>query len=60
MNTNKAINTKEDARQYAKDWQVWQSEQDLSIGEVVDWQNFFDQLATQYNLTTEFKENGII
>lgn len=56
----RTITTKEEARQYAMDWQNWASEQNLSYGELAEWQQIFEVLATRYNLTEEFKENGII
>lgn len=56
----RTITNKEDARQYAIDWQHWASEQSLSFGELYDWQSLFRRLADRYNLTEEFKENGII
>jgi hypothetical protein len=50
----------EEARQYAIDWQVWQSEHSLSYSEVLEWQGIFAELAERFNLTEEFRENGII
>lgn len=52
--------TKENARQYAKDWQVWVSEQSLSYGELLEWQDYFVKLGERFALTDEFIENGII
>lgn len=54
------INTQDEARQYAIDWQAWQAEQALSYGELSEWQDYFTLLASVYNLKDEFKENGII
>jgi hypothetical protein len=54
------IKTKEDARNYAIQWQNWQSTQSLSYSEVLEYQNYFSELGEQFNLTEEFKENGII
>ena len=59
MKKNK-ITTKEDARDKAIAWQHWQSDQDLSYQEVADWQDYFYVLAEKFDLTDEFKENGII
>jgi hypothetical protein len=56
----KKIITKEEARQFAIDWQLWQSEQSLSYEQVADWQDYFAVLARQFGLTDEFRENGII
>ena len=52
--------TAEQARQYAIDWQNWQAQGTLSYGELAEWQAVFTDLAGKYNLTAEFKENGII
>ncbi len=51
---------KEQARQYAIDWQNWQAEQSLSYGELCLWVSVFESLAKQFDLADEFKENGII
>lgn len=62
MNKSKILQAKtaEEARQYAIDWQTWQSEQSLSYGELDEWQAVFNELAVKFDLTEEFKENGII
>lgn len=52
--------TEEEGRQQAIEWQAWQADQDLSIGELVEWQQHFEIVAQQFNLTEEFRENGII
>jgi hypothetical protein len=52
--------TKDEARQYAIDWQNWASEQSLSYGELAEWQHIFAELAEKFDLVEEFKENGII
>lgn len=54
------INTAEAAREAAIDWQTWAGEQSLSYGELSDWAGAFTSLAEKYNLTDEFRENGII
>ncbi|HTE48961.1 MAG TPA: hypothetical protein VK675_03585, partial [Candidatus Paceibacterota bacterium] len=54
------INTKDEARQYAIDWQKWASEQSLSYGELADWQGIFTKLADKFDLRAEFEENAII
>lgn len=56
----RTIQTAEEARQYAVDWQQWVSEQHLSLGELVEWQNIFVELAERFGLREEFEENGII
>ena len=57
---NFIIKTKEEARQIAIDWQYKQSKQAMSYHELLQWQNYFEILAKKFNLTDEFKENGII
>ena len=54
------IKTKEQARQYAIDYQKQASEKDLSYGELLRFQNKLLILAERFNLVEEFKENGII
>ena len=54
------INTADEARQYAIDWQHWQSEQNLSYGELAEWQYYFTNMAKKFNLVEEFEENGVI
>ena len=54
------ITTKEQAREYAIDWQEWQSEQSMSYGELAHWQGFLSELAGKWDLVDEFKENGIL
>lgn len=60
MTPDKTITTAEEARSYAIEWQTWQTEQDLSYQELSEWGNYFEELATKFDLTDEFKENGII
>jgi len=61
MNPNTShIKTAEEARQYAIDWQNWQCNEKISYGEYHKWQTILTDLATRFNLTEEFKENGII
>lgn len=54
------INTKEEAQQYAIEWQDWAMNNDLSYGELSEWQGIFAELASRFDLTEEFIENGII
>jgi len=54
------ITTQEEARQFAMDFQVWVSEQSLSYGELSEWDNVLTDLARDYDLLEEFRENGII
>lgn len=60
MDKNKIITTQEEARDYAIEWQNWQSEQSLSYGEVAEWAGIFRALAEKFDLIEEFEENGII
>lgn len=52
--------TREEARQYAIDWQTWAGDQNLSYGELSEWGAIFSELAEKFDLIEEFKENGII
>jgi len=54
------IKTKQQARQYGIDYQNWASEQNLSYGEILHFQNKLTKMAKEFNLEEEFKENGII
>lgn len=54
------IKSKEEARDEAIEWQNWASNQNLSYGELAQYQNYFTKLARKFGLLREFKENGII
>lgn len=54
------IYTAEGARELAVDWQVWQQDHEMSLGELAEWQALFRTLARKFNLRDEFEENGII
>jgi len=54
------IESQEEARQLAIDWQNWQVEQSLSLAELSDMHEYFAGLADRWDLVEEFKENGII
>lgn len=54
------VTTAEEARDVAIAWQEWQSNKSMSIGALSQWHYYFEQLAKKYNLTDEFRENGII
>lgn len=56
----KTVKTAGEAQDQAIAWQKWVSEQSLSYGEFADWQHYFEKLANEFDLTEEFKENGII
>lgn len=54
------IDTAEDARDLAIEWSHWISEQNLSYGELIEWQGFFEALVERFpELADEFHENGI-
>jgi hypothetical protein len=54
------VTTEDEARNKAIDWQSWQQEQSLSYSELSEWQDYFTGLASKFNLTAEFSENGIV
>lgn len=55
------VTTPGQAIDLAIEWQDWQSEQALSMSEVAQWQNYFDDLADKFpEVREEFAENGII
>lgn len=54
------IKTKEQARQFGINYQEWASNQDLSYGELLHFQNKLSKLAEKFDLVEEFQENGII
>lgn len=55
-----AVKSAGEAEQLAIDWQAWQADQSLSYAETIYYSNYFEQLATKFNLTEVFKENAII
>lgn len=59
MQVIQAIN-QDEAREQAIEWQDWQATQDLSYDELLQWQQYFQSIAKEYNLTDEFRENGVI
>lgn len=54
------IKTVEQARQYGIDFQKWASDQNLSYGELLHFQNKLSALAEKFDLVEEFQENGIL
>jgi hypothetical protein len=52
--------TREEAEQYAIDWQNWAWDKSLSYRELAEWGDIFTELGERFNLTEDFKENGII
>ena len=57
---NVNITSADEARDAAIEWSYWVSEQNLSYGELAEWQSFFEALAERFDLTEEFTENGVI
>lgn len=53
------VKTKEEAVSKAIDFQVWQSDQSLSYGELLKWEKYFNDLASEFDLIEEFLENGL-
>lgn len=56
----RTINTREQAQEYAKDFQRYASDHDMYYSELAEWGAIFEELATRFDLTEEFKENAII
>lgn len=56
----KTIQIKEEARQYAIEYQSLVSKSNLSYGEISIIQDELTKLAEKFDLTEEFKENGLI
>lgn len=54
------ITTKDQAIQYAIDWQNKVAEENLSYAELAEQQTELRALAERFNLVEEFEENGII
>lgn len=48
------------AKDIAIEFQLWQADQNLSYGEIAYYQNYFLALANKFDLTDEFRENGLI
>jgi hypothetical protein len=60
MDKNIIINTKEEARDYAIEWQSRASEESMSYSELAEAQAFFTELGHRFGLLGEFEKNGII
>lgn len=54
------IKTKEEAREYAIEWQQWASNIPMSWGELAEWQLYFTDLVNRFDLKEEFEKEGII
>jgi len=62
---NEAFNLKnpktaDEAREQAMDWQSEFSNKSTSWEDVIKAANHFEKMAKKFNLTKEFRENGII
>lgn len=57
---NKYQKAKERARQEAIAWQNGFEDHDYSYSELADWGAYFERQARRYELTGEFRDNGII
>jgi hypothetical protein len=56
-----SVTTQEQGHDLAVQWQSWQSEQNLDLVELGEWQDFFEKVAEKFpGLKDEFKENAII
>lgn len=55
------VKTMAEAEDIAIEWQEWAADQDLSYGELAEWQSYFIELAQRFpSLADEFRENAII
>lgn len=54
-----SVPSREHAHSLAVEWQDWQSKQNLSWFDVMQWGDFFTEVGQKFDLLNEFKENGI-
>ena len=54
------IKSAADARQLAIEWQADASQENYDTLDLIEWHEKFIYLGKKYDLTEEFKENGII
>jgi hypothetical protein len=54
------IKTQGEARSLGIEFQNWASNNSLSYGELINYQNDLKTIAEKFDLIEEFKENGII
>jgi hypothetical protein len=54
------VHTKDEAVNKAIEFQTWQSNQIISLKDVINWASYFENLAREFNLEDEFLENGLI
>jgi hypothetical protein len=52
--------TADEARDRAITWQHDSSQRSMTYGELATWQDYFQALADRFDLTDEFRENGIL
>lgn len=57
---NKYKENKEKARQQAIEWQQDFEKQGYCWGDLIIYQQYFEDLGKKYGLLKEFKENGIV
>ena len=62
IETVKQAKTQEEARQFAIEWSTMDFGEwgNVSWGEIAKWTEVFTELAVKFDLTEEFRENGII
>jgi peptidyl-tRNA hydrolase len=60
INYMKTITTKDEARQYAIDWQQKTSKKSISQNELAEDMAILEDLAKEFDLVEEFTDNGII
>ena len=54
------ITTRNEAQDFAIEWQSWQADRALSYSELAEWADYFTELGERFDLTEEFTENGVI
>ncbi|MDY0341045.1 MAG: hypothetical protein RBS17_07515 [Coriobacteriia bacterium] len=56
-----AVKTANEAQDLAIEWSYLAGEQDMSMSELVEWQDYFETLAERFpERADEFRENAII
>lgn len=56
----KLASTPEEARDFAIAWQLDFENQNYDTMDLCNWASVFEELGKRFDLTDEFKENGII
>lgn len=55
------VTTEDEAREKAINWSYWVGDQSLSMGELLEWQTYFEEIVQRFpDLEEEFKENAIL